>query len=56
MRSRREFIASIAIERKQFGHDGFDDAVRQISAIESQLCLSNLAQFTAPPPPKVKTL
>jgi hemerythrin-like domain-containing protein len=44
------------IERKQFGHDGFDDAVKQIADIESQLGLSDLAQFTAPPPPRVRTL
>jgi hemerythrin-like domain-containing protein len=44
------------IERQQFGHDGFDDAVKQIAAIESQLGLADLAQFTAPPPPRVKTL
>ena len=37
------------IEHKQFGSDGFDDAVKEISAIEQALGLSDLAQFTAPP-------
>lgn len=41
------------IEHEQFGEDGFEDAVKQISAIESSLGLSDIAQFTAPPPPKV---
>jgi hemerythrin-like domain-containing protein len=39
------------IEREQFGKDGFESAVRQISNIESELGLIGLAQFTAPPPP-----
>ena len=41
------------IEHEQFGEDGFEDAVKQISAIESSLGLAEIAQFTAPPPPKV---
>ena len=41
-----------AIERKMFGHDGFEDAEKKISAIETTLGLADLAQFTAPPPPK----
>jgi hemerythrin-like domain-containing protein len=41
------------IEHEQFGEDGFEDAVKQISAIEDSLGLSDIAQFTAPPPPKV---
>ena len=40
------------IEHEQFGEDGFEDAVKQISAIESSLSLSDIAQFTAPAPPK----
>jgi hemerythrin-like domain-containing protein len=40
------------IEHEQFGEDGFEDAVKQISAIESSLGLADIAQFTAPPPPK----
>ena len=40
------------IEHEQFGEDGFEDAVKQISAIEQTLGLSDIAQFTAPPPPK----
>src|SRR3989475_2738617 len=41
------------IEHEQFGEDGFGDAVKQISAIESSLGLADISQFTAPPPPKV---
>ena len=41
------------IEHEQFGEDGFDDAVKQISAIEASLGLSDIAQFTPPPPPKI---
>ena len=43
------------IETEQFGGDGFEDAVKQISAIEGSLGLADIAQFTAPPPPKVST-
>lgn len=39
------------IEHEQFGEDGFEDAVKEISDIESALGLSDLAGFTAPPPP-----
>jgi hemerythrin-like domain-containing protein len=39
------------IEQKTFGKDGFDDAVDQIEAIERAFGFE-LAQFTAPPPPK----
>ncbi len=38
------------IEREQFGADGFESAVRQISLIEQELGLADLAQFTAPKP------
>lgn len=41
------------IEHEQFGEDGFDDAVKQIAAIESGLGLADISQFTAPPPPKL---
>jgi hemerythrin-like domain-containing protein len=41
------------IEHEQFGEDGFDDAVKQINAIEISLGLADIARFTAPPPPKV---
>jgi len=41
------------IEHEQFGEDGFEDAVKQISAIENSLGLADISQFTAPPPPKV---
>jgi hemerythrin-like domain-containing protein len=40
------------IERQQFGKDGFEDAVKQIGQIEQTLGVADLAQFTAPPPPK----
>jgi hemerythrin-like domain-containing protein len=36
------------IEHEQFGKDGFEDAVNQITAIEESLGISDLAQFTAP--------
>ncbi|HEX5512839.1 MAG TPA: hemerythrin domain-containing protein, partial [Gammaproteobacteria bacterium] len=39
------------IERQTFGHDGFEDAVGQIAAIESEFGLSDIAQFTIAPPP-----
>ena len=39
------------IEHEQFGEDGFEDAVKQISEIESDLDLDDLASFTAPTPP-----
>jgi hemerythrin-like domain-containing protein len=39
------------IEGEQFGKDGFENAVRQVSNIESELGLIGLAQFTASPPP-----
>ncbi len=41
------------IEHQQFGEDGFEDAVKQISAIETSLGLADIAQFTVPPPPTV---
>jgi hemerythrin-like domain-containing protein len=34
------------IEKQQFGTDGFEDAVKQIAAIEQALGLSDIAQFT----------
>jgi hemerythrin-like domain-containing protein len=37
------------IEQQQFGADGFENAVRQIAAIESELGLADLSQFTAGP-------
>jgi hemerythrin-like domain-containing protein len=37
------------IEHEQFGEDGFEDAVKQISDIEGNLGLADLAQFTPPP-------
>ncbi len=38
------------IEHQQFGEDGFDKAVQEISDIEKALGFSDLAHFTAPPP------
>jgi len=40
------------IEKATFGRDGFDDAVEKIGRIEQTLGLAQIAQFTAPPPPK----
>ena len=40
------------IEHKMFGKDGFEDAEKKISAIESGLGLADLAQFTPSAPPK----
>jgi hemerythrin-like domain-containing protein len=39
------------IEHEQFGEDGFETALQQMAAIENDLGLADLAQFTAPPPP-----
>jgi hemerythrin-like domain-containing protein len=39
-------------ERRQLGPDGHLEALNQIIAIESEIGLADLAQFTAPPPPK----
>jgi hemerythrin-like domain-containing protein len=39
------------IEKKMFGHDGFEDAEKRISRIETTLGLADLAAFTASPPP-----
>jgi len=41
------------IEHQEFGKDGFEDAVAQIAQIEGALGMADIAQFTAPPPPKV---
>lgn len=40
------------IEHQQFGEHGFEDAVKQIGAIEASLELADIAQFTPPSPPK----
>jgi hemerythrin-like domain-containing protein len=40
------------MERRQLGPDGHQEALNQIIAIESEIGLADLAQFTAPPPPK----
>ncbi|HKA20847.1 MAG TPA: hemerythrin domain-containing protein [Blastocatellia bacterium] len=38
------------IEHEQFGADGFEDAVKQISEIEAELGLADLGNFTATAP------
>jgi hemerythrin-like domain-containing protein len=43
------------IEHEQFGEDGFEDAVNQIAAIEGTLGMADIAQFTAPAPPVLKS-
>ena len=40
------------IEHAQFGEDGFELAVRQMSGIEDELGLGDVAKFTAAAPPK----
>lgn len=40
------------IEHKMFGKDGFEDAEKKISSIETELGFGDLAQFTPPRPPK----
>jgi hemerythrin-like domain-containing protein len=42
-----------SIEKQVFGRDGFEYALKQITEIEAALGLSDIAQFTMPPPPKV---
>jgi hemerythrin-like domain-containing protein len=42
------------IEHQQFGEDGFEDALTQMTEIEESLGLSDLAQFTAPALPATK--
>jgi hemerythrin-like domain-containing protein len=41
-----------SIEKQIFGHDGFEDALKQITNIEGELGLSDIAQFTMPKPSK----
>jgi hemerythrin-like domain-containing protein len=41
------------IEKQTFGHDGFDDAVRQISEIETAFGLTDIARFDMSRPPSV---
>ena len=40
------------IERAGFRKGGFADAVATIGRIEAALGLADIAQFTAPPPPR----
>ena len=40
------------IENRQFGGDGFEKAAQEIGNVERLLGLANIAQFTAPEPPR----
>ena len=40
------------IEHRQFGKDGFGEAVKQVAAVEEAFGIGDLAQFTAPAPPR----
>ena len=40
------------IRNRQFGKDGFDAAVKTVAAVEEALGYADLAQFTAPTPPR----
>jgi len=40
-----------ALEKRMFGHDGFEEAVERIGGIEQAFGLADLAALTAPPPP-----
>ncbi len=40
-------------ERQSFGEGGFRDAAQRIGRIEEAFGTADLAQFTAPPPPKL---
>lgn len=39
------------IEKRMFGHDGFEDAVKRIAAIETRVGIDDLARFTMAAPP-----
>ena len=39
------------IEQRMFGHDGFEDAVLRIGAIEAQMGLDDISRFTMSLPP-----
>lgn len=40
-----------ALEKRMFGHDGFEDAVQRIGTVEQAFGLADLATLTAAPPP-----
>ena len=40
-----------ALEKRMFGHDGFEDAVQRIGTVEQAFGLADLAALTATPPP-----
>jgi hemerythrin-like domain-containing protein len=50
--SERQLDQMGEIERRQFGKDGFEDAVAQIGQIEEALGYADFARFSAPPPPR----
>jgi len=39
------------LEHRMFGKDGYEDALKRISAIEEAFGLADLSKLTAPPPP-----
>ncbi len=39
------------IERQTFGRDGFEDALKEIAAIEETLGMADISRYTAPAPP-----
>jgi hemerythrin-like domain-containing protein len=41
------------IRNRQFGKDGFDAMLKTVAGVEEAFGLSDLAQFTAPVPPRV---
>ena len=42
------------IEHREFGKDGFEDALKTIVGVEQTLSIADISLFTAPPPPKAK--
>ena len=40
------------IEQEQFGEDGFEDALKQIAAIEASVGMDDISKLTPPAPPK----
>jgi hemerythrin-like domain-containing protein len=40
-----------ALEKRMFGHDGFEEAVQRIGTVEQAFGLADLASLTAAPPP-----
>lgn len=40
-----------SLEKRMFGQDGFEDAVKTIAGVEQDFGLADLSRLTAPPPP-----